>query len=543
MTTSTVDFGSIRPKCTLRPCAKAIAAPSRLEGIDVADDAGRGLELVELLAVLIDRLDIAFQRAVEDHVAIGRQCARPDRKLLGLRPDDLAVGSIPGDEIAHIGAARCRIHCNGSADIGLACGVAHLIGLIIHADMVGRHVEEPGLRRIGCRLLVLRAQSGRADARGVGVFAVMLRGVFRHDLRAAVLVALRVHVDFGRPVHCRIIFLGDKKLAGGAIHCIGEAIAIEVDQNVMRLALHVHAIDEDHLVDAVEVPLVMRGHLIHPLGHARIGIACKNGHRPFVVTRALHGIPGRGVAGSVVDEVQLRIEGVPTPGRTAALLPLLAFPAADARVLADGLAELGGLLRIHECFGIGTRGICAPGNLTILEVVCRHVPAHAELAAGYAYEHLVLEHHRSVCSALALAAGGIVAVLRLPDDLARLGIERRGRGVGLIEDDLAVAIGDAAVDGVAAHDRDDTGILLGLIFPKDLAVIVEIKRIDGVRERCMNIHHVADHQRAAFVATQYARGERPFDLQVFDVVLVDLVECRVAGVGIVTRRHRPVLGV
>src|SRR5262249_22814729 len=46
-----------------------------LERVDVADDAGRGLELVEFLAVLIDRLDVAFQRAVEDHVAVGRQCA------------------------------------------------------------------------------------------------------------------------------------------------------------------------------------------------------------------------------------------------------------------------------------------------------------------------------------------------------------------------------------------------------------------------------------------------------------------------------------
>src|SRR5690242_8914867 len=35
-------------------------------GRDVADDAGRGLELVELLARLgVDRLEVAFQRSVE----------------------------------------------------------------------------------------------------------------------------------------------------------------------------------------------------------------------------------------------------------------------------------------------------------------------------------------------------------------------------------------------------------------------------------------------------------------------------------------------
>ena len=36
-----------------------------------------------------------------------------------------------------------------------------------------------------------------------------------------------------------------------------------------------------------------------------------------------------------------------------------------------------------------------------------------------------------------------------------LRIERDERGVGLLQEDLAVAVGEAAVDGVAAHHRDD----------------------------------------------------------------------------------------
>src|SRR4029077_18717496 len=45
-----------------------------LIGRDVADDARRGLELVKLLARLgIDRLQVAFQRAVEHHSTGGRQ--------------------------------------------------------------------------------------------------------------------------------------------------------------------------------------------------------------------------------------------------------------------------------------------------------------------------------------------------------------------------------------------------------------------------------------------------------------------------------------
>src|SRR5579859_4101894 len=43
---------------------------------DVADDAGRGLELVELLAGLgVDRFQIAFQRSVKYDAAGGRKCA------------------------------------------------------------------------------------------------------------------------------------------------------------------------------------------------------------------------------------------------------------------------------------------------------------------------------------------------------------------------------------------------------------------------------------------------------------------------------------
>ena len=52
-------------------------------------------------------------------------------------------------------STRSRIHGQRCADIGLTRGVADLERLVIHADVVGRHVEELGLRRVGRRLLVL----------------------------------------------------------------------------------------------------------------------------------------------------------------------------------------------------------------------------------------------------------------------------------------------------------------------------------------------------------------------------------------------------
>ena len=117
-----------------------------------------------------------------------------------------------------------------------------------------------------------------------------------------------------------------------------------------------------------------------------------------------------------------------------------------------------------------------------------------------------------------------IAVLHRPDDRAGLRVERDERGVRLMQEDLAVGVGEAAVDGVAAHHRDDVGVLLGLVFPEDLAVVVEVERKDGVREWRMNEHHVADHERRAFVSAQNAGRESPGRRELVDILGVDLLE-------------------
>ena len=81
------------------------------------------------------------------------------------------------------------------------------------------------------------------------------------------------------------------------------------------------------------------------------------------------------------------------------------------------------------------------------------------------------------------------------------------------------------------------GSCCGRVLPDDLAVLGQIEREDRVRERRVHVHHVADHQRRALVPAQHAGGEGPGDLEVADVLLVDLVELRVAGVGVVHRLH------
>ena len=139
----------------------------------------------------------------------------------------------------------------------------------------------------------------------VDVLAVLLGRVLGDDLRPAI-GRLLVHVDLGRPVHRRIVLLGDQQLAGGAVERVAEAVAVEVDEQSCAVLPSTSMVGEDHLVDAVIVPLVVGRHLVDPLGHAGVGVAGEDGHRPVIVAGPLHRVPGRGIARAVVDEVQLR---------------------------------------------------------------------------------------------------------------------------------------------------------------------------------------------------------------------------------------------
>src|SRR5262249_48473211 len=79
--------------------------------------------------------------------------------------------------------------------------------------------------------------------------------------------------------------------------------------------------------------------------------------------------------------------------------------------------------------------------------------------------------------------------------------------------------------------------------PEDLGVVVEVERVDRIRERPMDVHDVADHKRPAFVATQNAGRKRPRHLQFADVLGGDLLELRVTVVGVISCRHHPIFRV
>ncbi len=134
------------------------------------------------------------------------------------------------------------------------------------------------------------------------------------------------------------------------------------------------------LVDPVVVPAIVRGLLVRPLRLPGVGVPREDRHRPLVVAGPLIGIPGSGVAGAVVEQVELRVVAVPAPRRAAAPFPLIALP---------------GFLRTREAdFRLRPGAVHAPDLLAGLHVVGRDKPAHAELSAADAGDDLVFDHER-----------------------------------------------------------------------------------------------------------------------------------------------------
>src|SRR6185312_12367120 len=155
------------------------------------------------------------------------------------------------------------------------------------------------------------------------------------------------------------------------------------------------------------------------LRHAGVGIAREDGHRPFVVAGPLLRIPSGGVAGAVVDEIELRIVRIPSPRIAAADLPLIALPGLQAGIGADRLAERRGFLGVYKQVGVRAFGIGAPDLLAVLHRIGGNPAAHTELTAGYADIDLVLDDHRRFGAGRAFAR---IIGLHRPHDLAGLGV-------------------------------------------------------------------------------------------------------------------------
>ncbi len=130
---------------------------------------------------------------------------------------------------------------------------------------------------------------------------------------------------------------------------------------------------------------------------------------------------------------------------------------------------MGSLFRIHQDVLVGAHGIGFPDQLAGIDVEGGHVAANAELAARDADEHLVLDYVRGVGAGRGHLG---IAVGHRPNFLTGLRVERDKGSVGLVKENLAFRVGNAAVDRVTAHHAGNRRILLGPVFPKDPALVI-----------------------------------------------------------------------
>ena len=341
------------------------------------------------------------------------------------------------------------------------------------------------------------------------------------------------------PVHGRVILFRDQQFACFAIQRVLETVAVEVDERLRRFALYID-IRQDHLVDAIIVPFVMGRHLEDPLGHAGIGVSREDRHGPLVVARTLGRVRGARIAAAVIDQVQLGVIGIPSPGGAAPGLPLIALPCRQRGVGADRFAHPRRLVGSEEDLIVGANRIGFPGQRPVFEVVSGEASLDPELAATDADVDLVLHDHGRHRHGFTLCR---VTILDAPSDLAGLGVERHRGRVRLVQDDHAIAVGDTAIDRVAAHDRNDVRILVRLIVQDHATVVVEVEREHVVRKWRRQVHGVADDQRATFMAAKHTGGERPNRMEVLHIGSIDLIKRAITLVSIIARGHNPLISV
>src|SRR3954471_12827667 len=167
------------PSADARPDGDTLLAVGSEEGDRVSDDTGGQLSLEQKFAgARVDRLEPSVQGPVEDYVARGRERAAPDGEALPDAPFLRAGGGIPRDELpaVHAGPRAGHRELNGWAEAALldsfgsgeprrldlhagadkwrAREIDRLEPLVVHAELIRRHVEQLRARGERRRLLI-----------------------------------------------------------------------------------------------------------------------------------------------------------------------------------------------------------------------------------------------------------------------------------------------------------------------------------------------------------------------------------------------------
>ena len=325
------------------------------------------------------------------------------------------------------------------AQIGGALLIGDRLVPDVHAPVVRRDIEQPGLARIGHRHPVLAAQKRR---RGEHRLALFRAGRIAGAVIVVIVGAARLGVDAVGPGGFHHEFIRRNELAGVAVQNIEITVTVSLGTQLHRLAVD-SGVEGDELVHAVEVPAVMRGGLIVPLDDAGVGIDRQRAAGIEVVAGAHVAVPGAGVAGAHEDQVAVGVIGTAEPCRAATRFPHIAGPAGvQLAGHAVGLA----VQRADVAFD----GRAAPYQLAGVDVEGLDLTDDTEFTAGVAVDHQILYDHRRGSGR---NAGLIVADHLVPDHLAGVAVQRDQMRVEGGKNDFVAVDRGAAVDHVTAgHD-------------------------------------------------------------------------------------------
>ena len=328
---------------------------------------------------------------------------------------------------------------------------------------------------------------------------------------------------------------------------VEEAVTGGLHEGPARLAVD-GQVDELLAGGQVVVPRVLGRRLVGPDEVASGGVARHLGGavgvRVLVEARRgggvapVVGVPRRAVARAVIEQVGLGVEREPAPDGATARLPGVAVPGRGAGAVRRRVERLEVGADAHLL--VGAHVVELPHLRARVEVVGGHVPADPALTAFDANYDVVARHERRHRRGLRQAE---VGDLGRPDDGARVRVEREQLAVEGVEDDLAVGVHEPAAVRAAARLGLSQARHLRGERPLDVALLVEVERVQRVRLRGQDVHGRADDERGRFDLVGDADLERPGDLQVLNVVLGDLVERAVVPSRVRAVGHQPLPGV
>ena len=194
---------------------------------------------------------------------------------------------------------------------------------VVHAHVVGGAIEEVRTRGVRRR----RGWAHAAFEAGADALDVALRDAGRLAGSSTGRPVAR-STDFAQFVGANGV--RDEHPPGGSIECVRKAVLVEVHQRLHGLAAD-GQVGKDHRARGVVVPAVVRGELVGPYQRSRPRAGARAHSRSTCCRRRAARRCRAGIAGAVVEEIELGIVGHRSPDWRPTRLPAVVCPARARR--------------------------------------------------------------------------------------------------------------------------------------------------------------------------------------------------------------------